>query len=342
MNHILYSFLWMAGAAALGIVLIVVAYTAITRMRRHLRLAEARIFLKHVGRSIWLVIAAFCIPLSLPFLRFPPAALSMIAQAAGMLFVASIGWLTVTILYAIREIILGRYDVAAKDNLLARRAHTQINILTHVAVAIVAVITVAFMLLTNAYVKQIGLSLLASAGVAGIIVGFAAQKLLGNILAGLQLALAQSVRIDDVVTVEGEFGRIEEITLTYVVVRLWDLRALVLPISYFVEKPFRNWTQTAANVLGTVVLYADFTVPVEEVRRELERILAQSAWWDRRAGALDVTGMTERGVELRALVSAHDSGALWSLRCEVREKLLGFLQQKHPASLPRVRLAPQT
>jgi small-conductance mechanosensitive channel len=187
-------------------------------------------------------------------------------------------------------------------------------------------------------VRRVGVSILASAGIVGIIVGFAAQRSLGNLIAGIQIAITQPMRLDDVVVVEGEWGRIEEITLTYVVVRIWDQRRLVVPITYFMERPFVNWTRTTAELLGTVYLYADYTIPVERVREELHRILEASDLWDRRAWGLVVTNTTEKSVEMRALMSTQDSSSAWSLRCHVREKLLEFLQKHFPHSLPMVRL----
>ena len=179
--------------------------------------------------------------------------------------------------------------------------------------------------------------MIASAGVAGIVVGFAAQKSLGTLLAGIQIALTQPVRIDDVVIVEGEWGRIEEITLTYVVVRIWDLRRLVVPITYFIEKPFQNWTRTSADILGSVFLHVDYGVPVDALRKELTRILEASPNWDRKVNVLQVTDAKERTLELRALASSSDASRSWDLRCEVREKLVAFVQANYPGSLPRLR-----
>ena len=180
--------------------------------------------------------------------------------------------------------------------------------------------------------------MLASAGIAGIILGFAAQKTLGNFIAGIQLAFAQPIRIDDVVIIENEWGWIEEISLTYVVVRIWDLRRLIVPVSYFIEKPFQNWTRISSDLLGTVFIYADYTIPVNEVREEMTRILNGSPRWDKKVNVLQVTNADNRTIELRALMSAADSPTAWDLRCEVREKLLEFLQKRYPESLPRVRL----
>ena len=190
--------------------------------------------------------------------------------------------------------------------------------------------------------RHVGTSILASAGIASVIIGFAAQRSLGTLVAGLQIAITQPIRIDDVVIVENEWGRIEEITLTYVVVRIWDLRRLVVPISYFLEKPFQNWTRVSAHLLGTVMLHVDYTVPLNVMREELDRILEQSKLWDHKVKVLQVTDTTDRTLELRALVSAGNASAAWDLRCEVREAMVDFLQRNYPECLPRTRAAVET
>ena len=211
-----------------------------------------------------------------------------------------------------------------------------------VVAVMIILATIAVMLMTFPAVRRLGISLLASAGVVGIILGLAAQKTLGNLLSGIQIALAQPIRIDDVVVVENEWGRIEEITLTYVVVRIWDLRRLIVPISYFVEQPFQNWTRVSADLLKTVYVYADYRLPVSEVRDELKRLLDASEYWDKKIWNLQVTNSTDRTMELRALMSVADSSAGWNLQCEIREKLIDFLQQRFPEYLPRVRLQMDT
>jgi small-conductance mechanosensitive channel len=192
-------------------------------------------------------------------------------------------------------------------------------------------------LMTFPAIRRFGASLLASAGVAGLIVGLAARETISSLLAGIQVALTEPIRLDDVVIVEGEWGRIEEIRMTYVVVRIWDERRLVVPLSYFIEKPFQNWTRKTANILGTVFLYVDYAVPVDEVREQLHRILKDSGLWDGKVWNLQVTDATERTMQLRALMSAPDSSTAWDLRCDVREKLIEFLQREYPGSLPVTR-----
>ena len=193
------------------------------------------------------------------------------------------------------------------------------------------------MLMTFERVRQLGTTILASAGVVGIVVGMAAQRTIATFIAGLQIAITQPIRVDDVVIVENEWGRIEEITLTYVVVRIWDLRRLIVPITYFIESPFQNWTRTSADILGTVFIYTDYTVPVNAIREQLQKILNESEHWDKKVCVLQVTNASDRTMELRALMSAADASAAWTLRCEVREKLLAFIKKEYPQALPRLR-----
>jgi small-conductance mechanosensitive channel len=193
------------------------------------------------------------------------------------------------------------------------------------------------MLMTFPKVRQLGTTILASAGIIGIVVGMAAQRTIGAFIAGLQIAFSQPIRVDDVVIVENEWGRIEEITLTYVVVKIWDLRRLIVPITYFIEKPFQNWTRVTADILGTVFLYMDYTVPVDAIREEFQRLLKESELWDGKVCGVQVTNASERTMEVRALMSAADASIAWNLRCHVREKLIDFIKTKYPHALPRFR-----
>lgn len=256
----------------------------------------------------------------------------------NLVIIFAVTWLLIRIIGLGRELILKRYDSDEKDNLKARKVHTQFRIIERILVAIVVIIALAVALMTFEGIRKIGVSLFASAGVAGIILGFSAQKLIGNVLAGFQLAVAQPIRLDDVVIVEGEWGRIEEITLTYVVVSIWDKRRLIVPTTYFIEKPFQNWTRETAEILGTVFIYTDYTVPFDKLREELTRILKADKNWDGKVNVLQVTNATEKTVEIRALMSAADSSTAWDLRVHVREKLIEYLQKNHPECLPRTRV----
>lgn len=290
-----------------------------------------------IGNSLRVLIPLLATFLLVPLLDLPPATDHFVKTALGMSLIGSIGYILIAFISALERAILRGQSLQAADNLSARKIYTQVSVLKRIAATIIAVITVGCMLMLFEPVRQLGTSILASAGIAGIIIGLAAQKTLGNLIAGIQIALTQPMRIDDVVVVEGEWGRIEEITLTYVVVQIWDLRRLVVPITYFTEKPFQNWTRKSSRVLGAVMLYVDYTVPVETIRAELRRIVERSSLWDRQVCALQVTGTSERTIELRALVSAEDAPKTFDLRCEIREKLVAFLRDHHPESLPKFR-----
>lgn len=261
-----------------------------------------------------------------PLTPLPPAVGGALTQFLSILVILTFAGFFMSLAHVGRDLLLRRYRVTEGDNLRARQITTQLRIANRIFTAIVLAVVAGCILMTFDQVRQLGVSLLASAGVVGIVAGFAAQRALASLISGLQLAITQPIRLDDMVVVEGEGGRIEEITLTYVVVRTWDLRRLIVPVSYFIEKPFQNWTRTSAELLGTVVLHADYTVPVDAVRRELERAVRTSTSWDRKTWGLQVTNITEHTVEMTATVSAANASALGSLRCEVREKLLGFLQ----------------
>jgi len=257
-----------------------------------------------------------------------------IGRALLVGFVLALGWTAAIALDIGVEIYLRRFRTDTEDNLLARKHVTQIRILQRVARTLLAIITVAAALMTLDSVRQYGVSLFASAGAAGLILGLAARPVLSNLLAGIQIAMTQPIRVEDQVVVEGETGWIETITSTYVVVRIWDLRRMIVPLTYFIEKPFQNWTYESAEQIGSVFLRVDYTVPVARLRQKLDEIVRQSPLWDGRVATLQVTDTTNEFVELRALVSARTPGQTWDLRCEVREKLVGFLQAEYHRASP--------
>lgn len=250
-----------------------------------------------------------------------------------ILFIAWISWALAKVFFIIEDLVFDRYDVDVRDNLRARKIRTQTRFMKRLGSATIAIIGIGIMLTTFKSVRQLGTTLLASAGVIGIVIGFAAQRALGLVIAGFQVAFTQPIRIDDVVIVENEWGRIEEITLTYVVVRIWDLRRLVLPINYFLDHPFQNWTRVSADLLGTVYLYLDYSVPVEALRAELHRILEASSDWDGKVWNVQVTNATDRCMEVRCMMSASDSPTLWDLRCAVREGMIRFVNERFPETL---------
>jgi len=284
----------------------------------------------------WIMIF-IVVRLVLPLFDLPAGFQEFLKHILSLTVIALMSWLLIKSTYILDDYIIRRFDIEQKDNLRARKIHTQLNVVKRIVITVVVIIAIGTMLMTFDKVRQLGTTILASAGIIGIVVGLAAQKTIGTFIAGLQIALTQPIRIDDVVIVEGEWGRIEEITLTYVVVKIWDLRRLVVPITYFIEKPFQNWTRVTADLLGSVFLYVDYTVPVEAVRKELQRILKESKHWDGKVCVLQVTNTTDKTIELRALMSAVDASTAWTLRCEVREKLVSFIQDKYPNALPKLR-----
>ncbi|MCU4183297.1 mechanosensitive ion channel family protein [Acidiferrimicrobium sp. IK] len=251
--------------------------------------------------------------------------------------IGSFGWLVVELILALEDSSFSRYDVSVTDNLRARKLRTQILVLRRVTVAVVAIIAIAASLLTFHSIRVVGTSLLASAGIAGLVAGTAARPVLGNLIAGIQLAFTEPIRLDDVLVVNGDYGWVEEITLSYVVLRCWDRRRLVLPVSYFTTTPFENWTRSSADLLGVVYLYLDYTAPIDELRAKLADVVADSPLWDGQTATLQVTDATDRTVQVRALVSASNSSAAFDLRCLVREELIGWVGRHHPEALPRDR-----
>jgi small-conductance mechanosensitive channel len=266
-----------------------------------------------------------------------PDTRAFVSRLLGLGVICLIGWMALTALRIAANIYLMRFAVETTDNLLARKHVTQVRVLLRVAEIVIVLVTLGFALMTFDAVRQFGVTLFASAGLAGIVAGLAARPMMSNFLAGVQIAIAQPIRIGDAVIVENEWGNVEEITFSYVVLKLWDLRRLVVPISYFIEKPFQNWTRTGNELVGSVVLYVDHTTPVDAVRKKLTEIVAQSKLWNGRVVNLQVTDCKETTIELRALVSADNAGAVSDLRAEVREKLIDFLQREHPHALPRRR-----
>lgn len=269
--------------------------------------------------------------------RVNPRLESPLLHWVGVALVLSVAFAIVRATYVLDDLILGRYRLETENNLKARRVHTQIQVFRRLTVVVVAVVSLAVVLLSFQAVRAAGAGLLASAGLVGILAGVAAKPTATNVVAGLQLAISQPIRVDDVVVVEGQFGRVEEIALTYVVVRVWDLRRLVVPVSYFIQNSFENWTRSTSEVLGWVFLDVDYRAPVEAIRQRFQQILDHSPNWDGHTSVLQVTDAGETGMQLRALMSSFDSSRSWDLQCEVREKLLGWIQAEHPEALPRRR-----
>ncbi|GAA4321995.1 hypothetical protein GCM10023115_49860 [Pontixanthobacter gangjinensis] len=253
--------------------------------------------------------------------------------------ILSIAWFLILLFKVFKKRMLKKYDVSTSDNLKARKVYTQFTILENIVIFVIVVLAIGIALMSFDSIRSVGVSVLTSAGIAGIIIGLAAQKAIGTLLAGIQIALTQPIRLDDVVIVEGEWGWIEEINLTYVVVRVWDKRRLVVPTTYFIEKTFQNWTRTSADILGTVYIYVDYGLPFDAIRQEQTRLLNSTDLWDGNVNVMQVTNATEKSVEIRVLVSAKDSPTAWDLRVYLREKLLEFIQKNYPEALPKARIS---
>lgn len=295
--------------------------------------------LKKVARPLMLILFSILLRTqSLRSLLGLEAYGEVFKKVSSILFIFAFTWLIIRVLGVVKKVIVSRYDMGESDNLKARIVFTQFTILERIVIFIVVVLAIGAALMTFESIREIGVSLFASAGVAGIIIGFSAQKLIATVIAGIQIALTQPIRLDDVVIVEGEWGRIEEISLTHVVVRIWDKRCLILPTTYFIEQPFQNWTRTTTELLGTVFLYTDYTVPFDALREELQRIVSDADQWNGEVANIQVTDSRATHVEVRATVSADNSGKAWELRVHVREKLIEFLQKNYPRSIAHTRI----
>ncbi len=334
------ALLWSLGGVVGVFGLASLVHEVIFRMaRRFIRekqtvLAQALLSCGKPARLIVILLLELAVLLFLP-LRANVQSVGTHILGIGLIVAAA--WMLIAMVDVVEAILSHRYSTDISDDLAARRVRTQVQVLRRIIVMMIVVVTIAGVLMTFPSIRHIGESLFASAGIVAVVAGLAARTMLSNLLAGVQIALTQPIRLEDVVIVEGEWGWIEEITTTFVVVRIWDLRRLVLPISYFMEKPFQNWTRQSADLLGPVFLYADYTIAVDELRHELHRQLQTTDLWDGKVWGLQVTNATEKTLELRALMSATNSSRAWDLRCYIREKLVQFLQEQYPECLPKNR-----
>ncbi|HEV2395308.1 MAG TPA: mechanosensitive ion channel domain-containing protein [Candidatus Sulfotelmatobacter sp.] len=333
--------LWAAGILASAIVIALVIHFILFFILKRLANRKGDVVIKSLvrhsrGPSLW-ILPLLALLVALPTAPLPQRLSTMLEHIVGLGLIASIAWLVILFSQILSDILAARYRVDVPDNLTARRIQTQFQMIHRIIVVLVVIVTLSVMLMTIPAIKHIGVSLLASAGLAGLVVGMAMKPTLSSLIAGIQIALTQPIRLEDVVIVQGEFGWIEEIGTTYVVVRIWDLRRLIVPLSYFIEQPFQNWTRTSANLLGYVYLNVDYTLPVDEVRKELRRICESTKLWQGNVCELQASDSTEHTVQLRALVDARNSDDAWNLKCLIRERLIQFLQKKYPGSLPRTR-----
>jgi small-conductance mechanosensitive channel len=297
---------------------------------------------QHLGRPARAIFVLTCLFIILPTIPDLPAHIeAMLRQALIMLTVIALGWFAVGCIYVLQAILLRRYDLNAENNIQARRVHTQFQLFRRMLISFVVIVDIGALLWTfnDPRIWHYGSGLLASAGIASLIVATAAKSTASNLFAGMQIAFTEPIRIDDVVVVQGEWGRIEEINSAYVIVKIWDLRRLVVPLSYFIENSFQNWTRQSSDILGTAFLYVDYSIPVEDLRKQLETIVHPSPLWDNRVCGLQVTNLTDRAMELRCLVSSRNSSDNFDLRCLIREKMTAWIQENYPNAFPTTRFA---
>lgn len=318
------------GAAALAALIVhAVVYGALERLTKD-RGLFVRSLVSRTRRLARLGLVALALAAAANLAPLTPAAARIVSHTLQVLFIAFVGWAAFQAVHIGTVIYMRRFKQQSHDDLLERRHVTQVRILERIAGTLITLVTIAAALMTFPGVRQYGISLLASAGVAGVIIGFALQSLFANLMAGVQIALTQPIRLDDSVLVEGEFGQVEEITSTYVVLRLWDRRRMIVPLKYFLEKPFQNWTRQPTSLIGAVLLRTDYTVPVEELRAHLKTLLAATPLWDGEVANLQVTEAFATGIELRILASARNAKDTWDLRCFIREKVIEYLKAHHP------------
>lgn len=335
MDSLLWAVVATLGLAVLALAVVEVVHRVVRRLgRRSLLLRELS---DHAHRPFQVAMTIFAIESGVRSTGGDFAGRTVVVHLLVLAVIAAFAWLLGALALVVEDVALARVRTDVPDNLRARKVQTQVKILRRVTVAAVVVVTFGVMLMTFPHVRAVGASLLASAGIIGVVAALAAQSTLGNIFAGLQLTFSDALRLDDVVVVEDEWGRIEEITLTHVVVQIWDDRRLIMPTTYFTTRPFQNWTRTGSAVLGTAEFDLDWAVPVQDMREELRSLLEGSQLWDGRVCVLQVTDAVGGMIRIRALVSANDAPTLWDLRCLVREHFVGWIRDRQPTSLPRVR-----
>jgi small-conductance mechanosensitive channel len=316
-------------------------YTAVFRwvIRKKIAPAHPSVLLRFRRPAFWLFLIAATM-LAMPAFGVSEHLLGILEHVLHIIFIICFSWLLISAVYVGQDLMMRRYDIKAADNLRARQVETQLTVIRRLAIGFIGLLAIGVILYTFNHTRlwQYGAGLLASAGLASLALATAAKSTVSNLLAGIQIAFTEPIRLDDVVIVEGQWGRIEEITTAYVVVCIWNLQRLIVPLSYFIDHPFQNWTRTSANLMGTFFLYADYTCPIEPLREELTRVLQSTPLWDGKVNVLQVTEFTPQAMQIRALMSSSDSSKLWDLRCLVREKMIDFLQKNYPQCLPKQRV----
>lgn len=326
------------GAIAIGLIIKFILTKSFRFFARFWAKFQIQSILKHLSTPIGFFMCLLLLNIAVSYMHLTPLAKNQLTKVLEISLTINFSVILVSIIRVLQDLFYHKYDLTKEDNLKERKIRTQLQFIRKFVVVLIVLVTTAIVLLSFESMRKIGTGLLTGVGIGGIIIGFAAQKSLSNLLAGFQIAFTQPIRIDDVLIVEGEWGRVEEITLTYVVVNIWDQRRLILPITYFIEKPFQNWTRVSAELLGTVFLYFDYNLPIPPLRDELTRLLNNNPLWDKRVNVVQVTDNKESNIEVRFLMSAKNSSQAFDLRCYVRENMIAFIRENYPDSLPKTRL----
>ncbi|MDB5090943.1 MAG: mechanosensitive ion channel protein MscS [Mucilaginibacter sp.] len=325
-------------AIVIGLVVKFIIKAVLNYNKNHTDYSLFRSIITHFSRPMNHFVPLLMLNLMEPLMVLSPQYDLILSRTVEIGLIISFAIVLISAINIFEDYVYHTYDLNKDDNLKERKVRTQMQFVKRLLASVIIFITIAIILLSFDNVRKIGAGLLTGVGIGGIIIGFAAQKSLGNLLAGFQIAFTQPIRIDDVLVVEGEWGRVEDITLTYVVLNIWDQRRLILPINYFIEKPFQNWTRTSSEILGTVFLYLDYNTPVDALRTEFDRLLTTTPLWDKRVKVIQVTDAKTNCIEIRVLVSARNSSQAFDLRCYIRENLIKFVKDNYPESLPLNRL----
>jgi small-conductance mechanosensitive channel len=334
---IVMAAIWLVGATLLGLILHRALFSFFHRWAQHNSTFAASV-VRYLSPAARYIIPLLCILAVFPYLDLSGALKARVIHLTGLMTIAGFAWALIASIRFFAEMTVAQRSIDSDDNLLARELGTRVNILARTATILITVLALGMMLMTFPAIRAFGTTLLASAGVAGLVVGLASRPLFENLVAGVQLALTQPIRLNDVVVVENEWGRIEEIHSTYVIVRIWDLRRMVVPLTYFINTPFQNWTRKSANLMGEVYVFADWTLDVDALRLEIPKIVDRTPLWDRQFQNLQVTDVTDRALQIRALVTARNSGDLFDLRCYVREAIVIYIRDHQPQALPKLRV----
>ncbi|MFP4054419.1 MAG: mechanosensitive ion channel family protein [Phycisphaerae bacterium] len=329
---------WLAGAVVAAILLHTAMLLVLRFCARRTRFDVDDWLVRYLSAPARLTMVSLAALWVMPMLGLTSSADRMLRHGISLVIVAGVFWLLSRAVTVLQKVMLARWEISPTSTVRTRRLNTQVALLGRFIRLTLGIVAFGAILMTFPAVQKVGVGVLASAGAVGIVIGIAAQRTLGNVMAGVMIAFTQPIRIDDVVFLEGEWGRIEEVTLTYVVVRVWDLRRLVVPITYFVEQPFQNWTRLSPDLLGYSLLYLDHNAPIPRINEQLRKICEQSENWDGKVAEVQIIDSTETTVLAWALVSAGGAWKAWDLRCEVREKLIEWMREEIPWALPRRRL----